>query len=150
MAHRTPRVRPTYWQCCQCNGGPFTYALTSKCTEVNSNNKPCQHAMCNNCLKDNNIPPPLTSARPRARASSRFESVRHARNLPAPAAIGQTQEITQVEHNRAPRFRLTSGQPMNFWKCHNCHHVNNPVLNPNCLRCQHIRCRFCTLVRPNR
>ena len=63
QAQATP-VPPIRWQCHVCLGGPHLYANTTRCTNVRSNNHPCNHDFCHaHCKKDNDIPPPLTSTR---------------------------------------------------------------------------------------
>jgi hypothetical protein len=54
---------PTRWQCHVCNAGPYLYANATRCTNIGSNNRPCNHDFCHDkCKKDHEIPPPLASA----------------------------------------------------------------------------------------
>ncbi len=54
---------PVKWQCHVCNGGPHLWANTTRCTNLRSDNRPCNHDFCHaHCKKDNDIPPPLSSA----------------------------------------------------------------------------------------
>jgi len=52
---------PEMWQCHVCFGGPYLYAITTRCTNIRSNNLPCQHAFCEHCKKDREIPAPMTT-----------------------------------------------------------------------------------------
>ncbi len=57
-----PPPNPVKWQCHVCNGGPYLWANTTRCTNIMSNNLPCNHDFCHaHCKKDNDIPPPLSS-----------------------------------------------------------------------------------------
>lgn len=50
------------WGCDACNGGPYVYAVTPKCTTVLSDGTLCNHEPCPSCPKDNDIKPPLSSS----------------------------------------------------------------------------------------
>lgn len=59
-----PNPTPTKWQCHICHAGPHTYALTTRCTNVGSDNLPCNHDYCSaHCKRDNDIPPHEPSTR---------------------------------------------------------------------------------------
>lgn len=61
-AQHQQQANPNKWQCHECHAGPYLYANTTRCTNIGSNNLPCNHDFCHaRCKKDNDIPPPLSS-----------------------------------------------------------------------------------------
>jgi hypothetical protein len=176
MAGAQPRAQavpppPNKWQCHICHGGPHLYANTTRCTNIRSNNLPCNHDFCHTlCKKDNEIPPPLSSPQsslpglriapnpirsdmPRTPlgCSANFASheQRNRQNGPSahphagnPCETAQTRRFALLKNKAGCRSRPS---PAGWWRCCCCSHLNNPAFNTGrCSLCPHPGpCRWC-------
>ena len=123
------------WQCCQCHGGPHQHATTLRCTCVVENHA-CQHDVCGNCKKDDDIPSPL----------GKPVGAVHARPSRIPSRL-----VTHDSHSMLNTIRHAAYHPRNChgygslqtlallirpsttcWRCHNCGFFNNAGLHPTC------------------
>ena len=99
---------PTKWQCHVCNGGPHLWANTTRCTNIRSNNLPCNHDFCHTfCKKDNDIPPPLSSAQSSI-PGPRSTSDRSRSTLPS-TMVGNSTNV--AAHSRTHRLDGGSAHP---------------------------------------
>lgn len=92
---------PIKWQCHVCNNGPHLWALTTRCTT-------CNHDFCHKlCKKDNDIPPPLSSAQSSI-PGLRCTSNRPRSALPATLLWNST---NVAAHSRTHRLGGSSSHP---------------------------------------
>lgn len=130
--------QPAYekWQCCQCHTGPQVYATAKTCTGVRSDNRQCQHPVCNDCPKDNAIRPPGTTRQGlRARLHNMSFIVSPTFNTQRP--------LTRSRNHLSSR----PGRPSvrGWWRCCSCDSDNNPALaKERCSSCGHQRDTRCT------
>lgn len=143
---------PTLWQCHNCkDAGPIKYENQKICAT-------CGHRMCKICKKDNDIPSPMGPASARVHSSPLARGIfrgMHAQDpdiwptahLPRLApTIANTNIRYRANHKLTSRPSRPS--PRGWWRCSECHNVNNPDLTAGrCSSCNHVKCPSCTAVR---
>lgn len=164
MAAQRP---PNQWQCHVCHGGPYLYVNTTRCTNIGSNNRPCNHDFCRKqCKVDNDIPPPLSSAQfwpPAPHSAPRQGSPFLRGALPRPSTnltIHNDPGLLRTGSGRSPvRLPFQSRRPPHttrshlcsndvqcgsrpsmagWWRCGRCRQMNNPALHTGrCWSCGH-------------
>ena len=150
------------WKCHKCRAGPHSNNITH-CTGILSNGQTCNHRVCDECPKDDKVPPPNVSKndwdrtkdgiRTEVKKSERTSTV----NMPSTdqGAIVASSEIpyrpqAMHPHYETAQSNIRRGRQMpkpatgGWWRCCHCRSANNPVLAPRaCSICGHYRCAAC-------
>lgn len=95
------RPNPYQWQCHVCHGGPYLYVNTTRCTNILSNNLPCNHDFCRAyCKTDNDIPSPLSFAQFQPAGLSSSSSREH--SIFTTPALKSSGRLTSHKHIYCP------------------------------------------------